>query len=170
MQKTQQKASKIFLLPAENDANEQIYFLFSQNQVVEILQQINLHSVPFAEPFIKGIAGYNDKLIPVISPEELLGMKCEKNQPFTQFAVIRSAKTDPVTGENLRAILASRTKMELPKEETENILQSFSPSSLPSSYPDSSMVKAVFENKGIHVVLLDIEKLLLGNGTGTSAI
>ncbi len=166
MQTTQQKAVKIFLLPAENTVGLQLFFLFSQNQVVEILQDVKLRPIPFSFPFVKGITGYNDKLIPVLSPEEMLGLKVDDNDhDYKQYVVIRSSQVNPATGENLQVVLATKSKLQLPQGEDENITRFFKPCSIPECIAAPGMIRAVFDNNGTQVVVLNIDSILLGPAT-----
>ncbi len=83
---------KVLIFPAMTPAvrNNQIYFLFSMKQVEDIIQEINICTVPFAPSFTEGLGWWREQAIPVISLEACLGLE-KTSHKNPRFMLIRSA-------------------------------------------------------------------------------
>ena len=99
MQDTNQIATsekRVLILSAQTPrvSNRQIYFLFSQHQMEDILMDTAVQSVPLSESYIEGVAEWRNQVLPVISLEACLGMEF-LNSPKTQrLMVVRAFKNE----------------------------------------------------------------------------
>jgi chemotaxis signal transduction protein len=79
----------IFAVQTPKVADRQIYFLFSIRQMEDILLSTLVTPVPFSQPYLKGIAQWQDKVVPVISLEECLGLESSNHLKDTRLTVLR---------------------------------------------------------------------------------
>jgi chemotaxis signal transduction protein len=79
----------IFAVQTPNVANRQVYFLFSIKQMEDILLGTLVTPVPFSQPYLKGIAQWQDSVVPVVSLEECLGLESSNHQKDTRLIVVR---------------------------------------------------------------------------------
>ena len=75
-------------------SNRQIYFLFSQHQMEDILMDTSVQPVPFAPDYVEGIAEWHDQVLPVISLEACLGMEFLKSPKIQRLMVVRAKKNE----------------------------------------------------------------------------
>ena len=80
---TSEKRVLIFSAQTPRVSNRQIYFLFSQHQMEDILMDTAVQSVPLSATYIEGVAEWRNQVLPVISLEACLGMELS-NSPKTQ--------------------------------------------------------------------------------------
>lgn len=162
MQTTPQTAFKTFLLPIQSLQNEsQVFLLFSKSQIVEVLREVSVQPVPFCEDYIEGATSYNYKLLPVVSPEKVLGMA--GSDLARQYIVVRSSVVDPRSGANLQLIFTVSGKLIQPKAETEQSLSGMYGVALPDILSEAKGVKAVFQEDDNYYVVVDLNRLVLGN-------
>jgi len=83
---------KVLIFPAMTPAvrDNQVCFLFSIKQVEDIIQKINICTVPFAPSYAEGLGWWREQAIPVISLEACLGLKKETSLRSTGFMLLRS--------------------------------------------------------------------------------
>lgn len=164
MQTTPQAGFKTFILPTKcRDTQAKVFLLFSKSQIVEVLREVTIHPVPFCADYISGGAPYNQRLLPVVFPEKVLGFAVDDlSTDYRQYIVVRSGAIDPQLGTNLQVILAARGKLVQPKAETEQHIGRMRSVGLPEVIPDPTMVRAVFQQGDSYFVVVDLSKLVLG--------
>ena len=84
----------IFAVQTPKIAGRQVYFLFSIKQMDDILLETSVTPVPFSPPYLKGITQWQDKVVPVISLEECLGLESSNLQKDTRLIVLRVPTKD----------------------------------------------------------------------------
>lgn len=75
-------------------ANRQIYFLFSQHQMEDILMDTSVRSVPFSSSYIEGLAEWRNQVLPVISLEACLGLESLNSPKIQRLMVVRALKNE----------------------------------------------------------------------------
>ncbi len=68
---------RVLICPAQSPMveNRQIYFLFSQRQMKDILMETVVWPVPLSPAYAEGVAEWRDRMLPVVSLEACLGIK-----------------------------------------------------------------------------------------------
>ena len=84
----------IFSAQTPRVSNRQIYFLFSQHQLEDILMDTSVRSVPFSPTYIEGVAEWYNQILPVISLEACLGMESLNSQKVQRLMVVRALKNE----------------------------------------------------------------------------
>lgn len=84
----------IFAVQTPKVVDRQVYFLFSIRQMEDILLGTLVTPVPFSQPYLKGITQWQDKVVPVISLEECLGLESSNHQKDTRLVVLRVPTKD----------------------------------------------------------------------------
>lgn len=84
----------IFAVQAPKVADRQVYFLFSIKQMEDILLETSVTPVPFSQPYLKGIAQWQENVVPVISLEECLELESSNHQKDTRLIVVRVPAKD----------------------------------------------------------------------------
>ena len=74
--------------------NRQIYFLFSQHQMEDILMDTSVQSVPLSPSYIEGVAEWRNQVLPVISIEACLGMESLNSSKIQRLMVVRALKDE----------------------------------------------------------------------------
>jgi chemotaxis signal transduction protein len=75
-------------------SNRQIYFLFSQYQMEDILMDTSVQSVPLSPSYIEGVAEWRNQVLPVISLEACLGMESLNSHKVQRLMVVRALKNE----------------------------------------------------------------------------
>jgi len=75
-------------------SNRQIYFLFSQHQMEDILMDTSVRPVPFSPCHIEGVAEWHNQVLPVISIEACLGLEFLNSQKIQRLMVVRALKSE----------------------------------------------------------------------------
>ena len=154
--------TNFFLLPADTDSERQLFFIFSKVQVIEIIKDINRFPVPFCPGFIKGVAPYNQQLIPIVCLEEMLGLENSRpGQVYRQFIVVRSSEVNPETGDNLQVIIAAHSKLQFPKGEAAGGIDAFKKKDIPEHLDNVDFIRGFFMNTKEAAVVVDFNQLLL---------
>jgi len=84
----------IFSAQTPHVSNRQIYFLFSQHQLEDILMDTSVRSVPFSPTYFEGVAEWCNQILPVISLESCLGMESLNSQKVQRLMVVRALKNE----------------------------------------------------------------------------
>ena len=84
----------IFSAQTPRVSNRQIYFLFSQHQMEDILMDTSVRPVPFSPFYIDGIAEWHNQVLPVISLEACLGMESLNSSKVQRLMVVRALKNE----------------------------------------------------------------------------
>ena len=91
---TSEQRVLIFSAQTPRVSNRQIYFLFSQHQLEDILMDTSVRSVPFSPTYIEGVAEWCNQILPVISLEACLGMESLNSQKVQRLMVVRALKNE----------------------------------------------------------------------------
>jgi purine-binding chemotaxis protein CheW len=161
-----QTETRTYLLPlALDDAGDNVFCLFSQNQVVEILGLGPIQRIPFSPSYLKGVVNYFDQLLPVINLDELCNRKrtaAAGNEGYRQLMVVRTGAVDPVTGKPLKAVITSRTRVHMVKFADQILATSFVEQEPPASLKASGVLRGFFQRQANYVALLDLHRVVLG--------
>jgi chemotaxis signal transduction protein len=150
---------RVFLLPTTvQQVRGPIFFLFSQNQIVEILGQKPICQLPFTSAHASGVVEYFGQLLPVISLDTLLGGRA-KPGPFKQLIVVRTGVIDPVTGANLKVALTSRTRLRMARLDSRVLQSAFTQAAPPKTLAGKSLLRGYFERGSNRVALLNLSAL-----------
>ena len=154
---------RVLIYPAQTPmiSNRQIYFLFSLLQMEDILMDVAVQPVPFSPPYIEGVAEWQDNVLPVLSLEQCLGLASDNTGRAKRLMVVRAArKADtPVNGyRSMLRVVPSIRMVTLPIPCTPVSVEWL---------PEQSLVRGVYEwEKGFLVVVKIDKSLLGGNGGG----
>jgi len=87
---------RVLILSAQTPrvSNRQIYFLFSQHQMEDILMDTSARPVPFSPSYVEGVAEWRNQVLPVISLEACLGMECLNSPKIQRLMVVRALKNE----------------------------------------------------------------------------
>ena len=91
---TSEQRVLIFSALTSRVSNRQIYFLFSQHQMEDILMDTSVQSVPLSPSYIEGVAEWRDQVLPVISLEACLGMESLSCPKIQRLMVVRALKNE----------------------------------------------------------------------------
>lgn len=154
--------TNFFLLPTDSHSERQFFFIFSKTQVVEIIKDINEFPVPFCPGFIKGVAPYNQQLLPIVCLEEMFGLEnSHSGQAYRQFIVVRSSEVNPETGDNLQVIIAAHSKLQFPKGEAAKGIDTLKKKDVPEDLNNVDFIRGFFMNTKEAAVVVDFNQLLL---------
>ena len=98
---------RVIVFPALSPGfgGKQVHFLFSALKVADILQELLVQPVPLSPPFLEGIAEWRDRILPVISLEQCLGMKVKSLRRPPRSMVVRVAEARGGNANGLQGIL-----------------------------------------------------------------
>lgn len=101
-----QTDSRVLIFPGRTADIEgkPVFYLFSIRQVAEVLTHVDAQLVPFAPAYVQGIAHWRDRVLPVLSLEQCLGIKQSDNQMPQQTIVVRGVTKDST--DNLHELYA----------------------------------------------------------------
>ncbi len=102
---TSERRVLIFTAQTPKVSNRQIYFLFSQHQMEDILMDASVQPVPFSPSYIEGVAEWRDQVLPVISLEACLGMESLYSSKVQRLMVVQAPKNDAASMEIYRIML-----------------------------------------------------------------
>lgn len=155
---------RAFLLPLAVDAAAgKVFCLFSQNQVVEILEQRPISRIPFSPPHLKGIVNYFGQLLPVINLDELCNWhNTARNEGYRQLVVVRTGAVDPATGEPLKAVIASSARVRMTKLSPQFLAAPFAGQEIPASLKSTGLLRGYFQQQSSGVALIDLSQVVLG--------
>ena len=91
---TSEQRVLIFSAQTPRVSNRQIYFLFSQHQMEDILMDTSVRPVPFSPSYVEGVAEWRNHVLPVISLEACLGMKSLNSRKIQRLMVVRALKDE----------------------------------------------------------------------------
>ncbi len=82
----------VFPAQAKKVDSKQVYFLFSLNQMADILTATKVREIPFSAPYIKGITDWRGHILPVIVLEKMLGLEPSTVEEENRMAVVCSGQ------------------------------------------------------------------------------
>lgn len=89
---TPEKRVIIFTAQTSKISNRQVYFLFSQLQMEDLLMDTPVQPVPLSSHYIEGVAEWHDQVLPIISLEACLGMEFQNSFQIQRLMVVRAQK------------------------------------------------------------------------------
>ncbi len=166
MANEQQQASTIrtFFLPMSlNDSPGNVFCLFGHNQVVEILGPRPIQHIPYSPAYLKGVIHYHDRLLPVVSLDDLCnGKEAGSPERYRQLVVVRTGSVDPATGEPLKAVVAAKARVRIAKLSGEELANAFEQGEAPSSLRHSGVLRGFFQRQGDAVAVCDLGPVVRG--------
>ncbi|CAB1057708.1 hypothetical protein D1BOALGB6SA_2461 [Olavius sp. associated proteobacterium Delta 1] len=149
---------RVLIFPAQTPkvSSRQIYFLFSQRQMEDILLNAPVQRVPFSPSYIEGLAEWRNQVLPVISLESCLGIESLNSSKVQRLMVVRAAKNEAATTNFYRIMLRvvpPIQMLELPLE--------CSPVS-DGWIPEKSFAQGVYEWANGFLVVAHIKNILTG--------
>ena len=144
---------RVLIVPARSSGSDgrRIFFLFTFRQVEAILQMTPVFPVPFAAPYLKGIARWHRHVIPVLTPEECLGLPPFASEPPVRLMVIRTGD------ENRRGMLSVAPAIRII-----SLSLACSPVTDAPWLPRKDLVKGIYEGPEGLLVVLHMENILKG--------
>jgi chemotaxis signal transduction protein len=160
----QQTTIRTFFLPMSiNDSTGNVFCLFSHNQVVEILGPRPIQHIPHSPAYLKGVIHYHDRLLPVISLDDLCnGKQAGGQERYRQLVVVRTGSADPATGEPLKAVVAANARVRIAKLSSEELATAFKEREAPSSLRNSGVLRGFFQRQADSVALCDLGPVVQG--------
>ena len=155
---------RTFLLPLTlDDSNNNVFCLFSQNQVVEILGRRPVQRIPMSPNYLKGVLPYQDQLLPVINLDALCSRKSTAGQEgYRQLVVIRTGVVDSATGEPLKAAITASARVRIAKLSAQALATAFVEQEAPASLKNSGVLRGFFQQQANFIALIDLNQVLLG--------
>jgi len=164
MSQHRQQDVRIFLLPMDGlEQAENMYFLFTQSQVAEIIGFHPIQKIPFSERHLLGVIPYRNQLLPVINILDLCApsMLPERNR-YKQLMIIRTGAVAPDTGEPLKIAVMANSAIRTLKLSTQALSNSFHQQPLPPWLQASEQLRGFFQWQDSYVALLHLDQLALG--------
>ncbi|MDD2463497.1 MAG: chemotaxis protein CheW [Desulfobulbus sp.] len=157
--------TRVFLMPMEGlECAQNISFLFSQTQVVEILGNRPIQKIPFSPRHLLGIIAYQGRLLPVISLPDLCGRASEVGRiRYKQLMVVRTGVSDPDSGEPLKVALATNAAIRILKLSSQALVNSFIQKQAPDWLTASIGLRGFFQWQDECVALMQLNNVSLGN-------
>lgn len=150
--------AQVLLLPARTPDIQggSLYYLFSVRQVAEILLNTTIQRVPFAPPFVQGVAGWCGRTLPVLSLERCLGLETLTDRMPLRDVVVRSVTQNNggQLGEHyaICRVGAAIRHLELPLD--------CEPGKVPDRITDASCLTAVYHMPGSVLLVVNLEKII----------
>jgi|GEM_PF-1248057 Chemotaxis signal transduction protein len=160
----QQIGIRSFLLPlAVSDCPENFVCLFSQNQVVEILDARFVQYIPGSPGYLKGVVLYYDSLLPVIDLDELCNRRhAARARRYRQLVVVRTGAVDPETGVALKAAVAADVRVRIVKISGKELAEAFEQREVPPALGASGLVRGCFRYEDNAIVLINLGPIVVG--------
>lgn len=155
---------RIFLLPMDGrEQGEQLYFLFTHNQVAEIIGFHPIQKIPFSERHVLGIIPYRNQLLPVIDVLDLCAPAAapERNR-YKQLMIMRTGAIAPDTGEPLKIAIIANAAIRALTLAPQVLANNFQQQPLPPWFQASELLRGFFQWQGAHVALLHLDRLVSG--------
>lgn len=136
---------------------KRVHFLLSVLKVADILQEeLLVQTVPLSPPFLEGISEWRDRVLPVISLEQCLGLKVKRIQQSLRSIVVRIAEAEAGHVNSLHGVLKVAPNIEM---------LSLPIQCTPVSHewiPREHLIRGVYEwNRGF-LVVVHMENILRG--------
>ena len=151
--------AEVLIFPARTPeaSGKRMHFVFSALQIVDILKEITIHSVPLCPIFTKGIAEWRGRVLPVISLETCLGLVTPTLPEPQRLIVVRTPKkmdTQSVESKGIVTVGSAVRKIKLPIP-----CIPFQPNEM---FIDNTLLRGVFEWEEGLLIVVDMEKILSG--------
>jgi len=153
---TSEQRVLIFSAQTPRVSNRQIYFLFSQHQMEDILMDTSVRPVPFSPPYIEGLAEWRNQVLPVISLEACFGMESLNSAKIQRLMVVRALKNEAAPTGIYRIILRI-----VPPVRMLTLPIECSPVSV-GWIPETFFAKGVYEWEDGYLVVAHMKNILAG--------
>lgn len=165
VQERQPSEVRIYLLPLTlADSEKNVFCLFSQNQVVEIIGRRPVQHIPFSPAYLKGVVSYQGALLPVVNLDELCNRSQKSGQAQSkQLVVLRTGAVAPATGEPLKIVVAASTGVRTVKLSAQVLADGFDPQEPPLSLAASGIMRGFFQQQATYVALVNLDQIVLGD-------
>jgi chemotaxis signal transduction protein len=154
-----QVGAQVLVFPAQASEvqGKQINFLFSVRQVVDVLVEARVQSVPFGPQYAKGIAEWRGRSLPVLSLEHSLGLKIPEPVAMRLRTIVvrgvhRRNDHDLLELYGIVQVGSAVRKLDLPLP--------CKPVSAPAWIAESSYLKGIYEWEQRVLLVVDLEKIL----------
>ncbi|MGD9007075.1 MAG: chemotaxis protein CheW [Desulfobacteraceae bacterium] len=150
--------AKVLLLPARTPdiKGRSLFYLFSVRQVAEVLLNTTFQRVPSALPYVRGVAEWCGRALPVLSLERCLGLEIRADRMPLRDVVVRNVTySDGGQLQEDYAICrvgAAIRHMELPLE--------CEPEKVPDWITDASCLTAVYSMPATVLLVVNPEKII----------
>ena len=160
----QQSTLRSFLLPLSiNDSPGNFVCLFTQNQVVEILDPRFVAQIPGSPGYLTGVLLYHGSLLPVIDLDELCNRhRSAPRKRYRQLVVVRTGMVDPGTGTPLKAVVAVKDRVRMAKISAKELAETFEQQEAPPALSKSGLVRGCFKHEDDAIALLDLGPVVRG--------
>jgi len=165
----QQSTLRSFLLPLSiNDSPGNFVCLFTQNQVVEILEPRFVAQIPGSPGYLTGVLLYHGSLLPVIDLDELCNRhRSAPRKRYRQLVVVRTGMVDPGTGTPLKAVMAVMDRVRIARISGKDLTEAIGQQEAPPLLRKSGLVRDCFRHEDDTVVLLDLGPVARGKYAAT---
>jgi chemotaxis signal transduction protein len=150
--------AQVLLLPARTPDihGRTVYYLFSVRQVAEVLLNTMIQRVPFAPPYVQGVAGWCERVLPVLCLERCLGSELLADRMPPRDVVVRSVVLDeggqPEEHYAICRVGAAIRHVELPLD--------CEPGTVPEGVTDASCLTAVYDMQASILMVVNLEKII----------
>ena len=169
MQSEQQRIGlRSFLLPLSiNESPGSFACLFTQNQVVEILEPRFVPQIPGSPGYLVGVLLYHGILLPVIDLDALCNRRrSARRKSYRQLVVIRTGMVDP-EGTPLKAVVAVMDRVRIAKISGKDLAEAIGQQEAPPLLRKSGLLRGCFRHDDDTVVLLDLGPVARGKYAAT---
>ena len=138
-------------------ADKKVSFLFSAQQVEEIVDSSNVWSIPFSPEYVEGITGWRNEVLPVISLEKRLGFNSVITEYGGHLLVVRAVNRENDEAKWIRGLIrvgSGIRNVTLPIEA--------SPITTNGWLPRHDPVRGVYEWQDGYLVVTDLDMILIG--------
>lgn len=91
----------VIQMDGASEEDTSLFFLFTVNQVEEVLSEITLVEIPFAPEFIQGMCCWRGQVVPVIDIEKRFGLSGSTHTSSGRYLLVRTGAQDSTGGRQL---------------------------------------------------------------------
>ena len=139
-------------------SGQKVFFLFSTRQVITVLEEMTVWSLPFSPKFSEGIGFWNNDFVPVICLERYLGFNIEETQRRRRMLVVHAPSRNPDTVGRVQGMIRVGRQMQnmlLPEECDPQVSLGW--------IPDTTVIKGVYGWERRLFIVVDLEEILNGS-------
>lgn len=149
---------RVLIITAQSPkvSSRQIYFLFSQHQMEDVLMDTSVLPVPFSPSYVEGVAEWRGQALPVVSLEACLGMEFRNSSKVQRLMVVRAPKNDAASTEQYRIMVRV-----VPPIRMQTLPINYVPGS-DKWIPEKYFARAVYEGEDGFMVVAHLKNILCG--------
>lgn len=91
----------VIQMDGATEEDTSLFFLFTVNQVEEVLSEITLVGIPFSPEFIQGMCCWRGQVVPVIDIEKRFGLSESTHTSSGRYLLVRTGAQDSKGGRQL---------------------------------------------------------------------